>query len=67
MNPKHIRLRYQYMCEEVVSGEITLEHIPTYQQLADMITKELSTNRFADLMYKVVNIGLDSDQKCREN
>lgn len=55
------------MCENVLSGEITLKYILTAQELADMLTKPLSTNQFADLMDKVVNVGLDSDQMCSGN
>lgn len=53
LTSKHISLRYHYL------EEIFLEHIPTERQLADLLTKPLSTIRFTGLMRQVVDVGYE--------
>ena len=38
---KHIKIRYFFVHERVVTGEITVRHMPTEQMLADVLTKAL--------------------------
>jgi hypothetical protein len=38
---KHIELKYHFIREQLEKGHITVEHIGTYDQLADIFTKSL--------------------------
>ncbi len=38
---KHIDIRYHIVRERVSSGEVALQYVPTYHQLADMLTKSV--------------------------
>jgi hypothetical protein len=38
---KHIEVRYHFLRDNVEKGEITLIHVPTQNQLADIFTKPL--------------------------
>lgn len=43
---KHIEVRFHFVREKVISGEIQLEHVPSKRQLADMFTKSLPAPAF---------------------
>ena len=45
---KHVRMPEHYICEVVESGEIQLFYVPTNQQFADIITKNLDKTKFQD-------------------
>jgi hypothetical protein len=46
---KHIDQRYHYIRELVADNRIRLEYIPTDQNIADMFTKPLASDRFVKL------------------
>jgi hypothetical protein len=48
--PKHIDIRYHFIREKVASGEIELVYVESKNQLADYLTKGLSTKTLRYLM-----------------
>lgn len=50
---KHIDIRYHFIRECLQNGDIKLEHVKTELQLADMLTKPLARQRFAELREKI--------------
>ena len=53
---KHIYLRYQFIRDQVKNKVIQLEYIETKLQLADFLSKAISTKKFQFLVAKA-NIG----------
>ena len=51
---KHIDIRYHFTRERVESGEIALRYVATEHQLADLLTKALSSQRVASLRKQVL-------------
>ena len=50
---KHVEIDCQYIRDKVNSGEIVTRHVPSYAQVADMFTKQLSAKQHAYLMGKL--------------
>ena len=50
---KHVALRYFFIRELVLRGQITLHHRPSEQQLADIATKYLPKHRFASIIQQI--------------
>lgn len=50
---KHIDIRYHFVREKYVNGEIKLEYVPSEEQLADIFTKPLARDRFETIRYKI--------------
>ncbi|PKU78661.1 Retrovirus-related Pol polyprotein from transposon TNT 1-94 [Dendrobium catenatum] len=50
---KHIEIDYHFIREHISSGNIQLVHIPTKDQIADVLTKSFSTARFNELRSKL--------------
>jgi hypothetical protein len=50
---KHIDIRHHYIRDLVEDKVVTLEHIATEEQLADVLTKALDANRFEELRGKL--------------
>jgi hypothetical protein len=46
---KHIEVRYHFLRDNVEKGRITLIHVPTHDQLADIFTKPLDQATFTHL------------------
>ena len=46
---KHIDIKYHYIHDEVSSGRVQLEWIPTTEQLADILTKPLGGPQHKEL------------------
>ena len=46
---KHIDIRYHFIRDHILKGEIELHFIPTEYQLADIFTKPLDEARFVNL------------------
>ena len=46
---KHIEVRFHFIREKVESGEITVDHVSSERQLADLFTKLFSKDRFLKL------------------
>ena len=57
---KHIDIRYHYVRECVEDGKIVMLYIPTNQQAADILTKNLTHVKFIELRDK---IGLQIHQR----
>lgn len=53
---KHIRIKYFFVREKVMEGELRVEYIPTENQLADIMTKPLAKPRLLYLC-KMMGIG----------
>ena len=51
---KHIDIQHHFVRERVESGEVELKPIPTSHQLADVLTKALTKDRFNALVDKLV-------------
>ncbi|KAE8961584.1 hypothetical protein PR001_g29996, partial [Phytophthora rubi] len=56
---KHIDIRYHFIREKVVSNEVELEYVDTKNQLADFMTKGLSSKTLRYLMMRS-NVGPSS-------
>lgn len=50
---KHIKLDLYFVREKVLQGTIDVKHVPTLDQVADVLTKAISSNRFYDLRTKL--------------
>jgi hypothetical protein len=50
---KHIEVRYHFLRDNVEKGKITLIHVPTHDQLADIFTKPLDLATFTRLRGKL--------------
>ena len=59
---KHIDYRHHFVREKVQSNDIMLEYIETLDQLADIFTKALDSDRFIKLRNKLV-VSLKSLQR----
>ena len=55
---KHIDIQYHFVREKVDAKEVKLIHVPTKDQLADLMTKALVTTKFTELVNRMglVNI-----------
>jgi hypothetical protein len=60
---KHIDIKYRFVTDEVTSGRVKLQWIPTTQQLADVLTKALSTQQHNALINRVMIEGELQDHK----
>ncbi len=50
---KHIAIRYHYIREPIENKEINLYYIPTNQQVADLMTKNLDKNKIKFFLNKL--------------
>ena len=46
---KHIQIRHHFLRNHVLMGDISIEHVKTEEQLADIFTKPLDEKRFSKL------------------
>ena len=46
---KHIDIKYHYIRKKVLDNTVLLTYCPTYEILADVLTKALSTDKFTGL------------------
>lgn len=61
---KHIDIRHHFIRECVETGTITLEYVPTEDNVADFFTKPLARERFHALRRQ---LGILSDAELRGN
>ena len=57
---KHIEIRYHFIRDHVQNGTISLQYIPTEDQLADVFTKPLDESRFNKLISELGMLNLSS-------
>lgn len=50
---KHIELDLYFVREKVLQGTITVKHVPSTNQVADVSTKAISSSRFYGLRSKL--------------
>lgn len=43
---KHIETRFRFICDHYEHNDISVDHIPSANQLADVFTKPLGTMKF---------------------
>ena len=51
---KHLNIKYHHFREEVKKGTITIYHVGTKDQIADIFTKPLNEEQFQKLRYKIM-------------
>lgn len=62
---KHVKIDFHFVHDRVLSGEIYVEYILIYEQLANIMTKSLGSTHFSDLRTKL--IVLNRDIRTRED
>ena len=46
---KHIQIRHHFLCDHLLKGDVSIEHMKTEEQLTDIFTKPLDEKRFSKL------------------
>lgn len=66
---KHVEVDYHFIREKVLSKQISVQHVGTFHQVADIFTKSLSVDRFLLLRskLKVVNTPISLQGVVKEN
>lgn len=62
---KHIDLKFNFICEHVKNGNVSLIYVDTKQQQADIFTKGLSYNLFVKFK-ECLNLRNFSEEGCRQ-
>ena len=52
---RHMRVRYQFICELAETGEIKIVHCPTEFMRADLLTKVMGGNKFINQSTDLLN------------
>ena len=60
---KHIEITYHFIRDMVQKGAIKLKHVPTEEQVVDVLTKPLARVRFEYFRYKLGVVQKDLSQK----
>jgi hypothetical protein len=55
---KHIDIKYHFTREQIQNKTILIKYIPTGQQLADTLTKQLPAPKFHEVLFQ---LGLKND------
>ena len=50
---KHVEIDCHFLCDKIANGQITTQYVPTYAQLADVFTKQLSIGQQTQLLRKL--------------
>ncbi|KAI3492948.1 hypothetical protein L1887_42386 [Cichorium endivia] len=58
---KHIDLRYHFIKDQILQGNIELYFIPTEEQVDDVFTKELDSTKFHNFLEKLGMLNPDLD------
>jgi hypothetical protein len=53
---KHVNIRFYFVKDRIESGEVSLEHCPTEEMVADFFTKPLQGSTFIKLRNMIMNI-----------
>ena len=53
---KHMHIRYHYLKERVLAGDVVLTHIKTTEQLADILTKALQRDPFMRFLRMLLDL-----------
>ncbi|GKD59532.1 hypothetical protein Tco_1297041, partial [Tanacetum coccineum] len=61
---KHIDIRYHFIRDHILKGDIELHFIPTQYQLADIFTKPLDEPTFKRLIVDLGMLNIDSKPKA---
>ncbi|GKA50391.1 hypothetical protein Tco_0743464 [Tanacetum coccineum] len=61
---KHIDIKYHFIRDHILKGDIELHFIPTQYQLADIFTKPLDEPTFKRLIVKLGMLNIDSNPKA---
>ncbi|GJX84186.1 hypothetical protein Tco_0334960 [Tanacetum coccineum] len=61
---KHIEIRYHFIRDHILKGDIELHFIPTQYQLADIFTKPLDEPTFKRLIVELGMLNIDSKPKA---
>ena len=48
---KHIKCRYHWIRERIAEGDFVLHHVPSADNVADLLTKTLVKEKFAGLLH----------------
>ena len=59
---KHIDVRYHFIWECIGDGKMDIEHVRTEEQIADILTKPLSRDRFCELRVKLGVVKISEEQ-----
>ena len=57
---KHIEIKYHFIRDHVMNGDVELHFVPTEYQLADLFTKPLDETRFNLLINKLGMLNIDN-------
>ena len=57
---KHIEIRYHFIRDHVMNGDVELHFVPTEYQLADLFTKPLDETRFNLLISEFGMLNIDN-------
>ena len=52
---RHINIRYFFVHDKIIKGEIELQHMPTDLMVADIFTKPIQGKKFIELINKLLN------------
>jgi ribonuclease HI len=52
---RHIAIRYFYLSDKIIRGEVAMEYLPTDQMTADILTKPLQGQQFINLRNELLN------------
>lgn len=61
---EHIELDIHFVCEMVVAKQLLIQHVPTRAQIANVITKQLSTALFSNFWTKLKVSSLHTPWVC---
>jgi hypothetical protein len=57
---KHIEIRYHFIRDHMMNGDVELHFVPTEYQLADLFTKPLDEKRFNQLISELGMLNPDA-------
>jgi len=57
---RHMKMKFHYIREQIANREVTLDHCPTLQMIADILTKALERGLF-EKFRRVLLSGIDEN------